>query len=157
MKISSLILLSSTAALTWVGGANAADLPTRKAAPIEYVKVCNVYGAGFFYIPGSDTCLKIGGVIRSDTTFRGNAPSGVANQAAYNLAGQVYTRDTIQFRPANISTSTRARRPPTAICAATPASASPIIRCRPARPAAARSPRPAFPWAPRRAPACSRA
>ena len=27
----------------------------------EYVKVCPTYGPGFFYIPGSDTCLKIGG------------------------------------------------------------------------------------------------
>ena len=26
------------------------------AAPIEYVKVCSLYGAGFFYIPGTDTC-----------------------------------------------------------------------------------------------------
>jgi hypothetical protein len=32
-----------------------------KAAPVEYVKVCPAFGPGFFYIPGSDTCLKIGG------------------------------------------------------------------------------------------------
>ena len=26
------------------------------AAPVEYVRICSLYGAGFFYIPGTDTC-----------------------------------------------------------------------------------------------------
>jgi len=47
----------------------AADLPARKAAPVEYVRVCSEFGAGFFYIPGSDTCLKVGGRIRSEVLF----------------------------------------------------------------------------------------
>ncbi|WP_460451004.1 porin [Alsobacter sp. SYSU BS001988] len=42
----------------------AADLPARKAAPVEYVRVCSTYGAGFFYIPGTDTCIRVGGRIR---------------------------------------------------------------------------------------------
>ncbi|MCL8382920.1 MULTISPECIES: porin [Xanthobacter] len=46
--------------------ANGADLPT-KATQIEYAKVCSTYGAGFFYIPGTDTCIKIGGYARFDT------------------------------------------------------------------------------------------
>jgi hypothetical protein len=57
------ILLGSTAALIAAGGAQAADLPSRKAAPIEYVRVCDAYGSGFFYIPGTDTCLRIGGTV----------------------------------------------------------------------------------------------
>ena len=32
-----------------------------KSKPVEYVKVCPAFGPGFYYIPGSDTCLKIGG------------------------------------------------------------------------------------------------
>ncbi|WP_235919328.1 porin [Aureimonas psammosilenae] len=32
--------------------------------PVEYVRVCDVYGTGFFYIPGTETCLKIGGYVR---------------------------------------------------------------------------------------------
>jgi hypothetical protein len=44
-----------------VASAQAADLPYRKAAPVEYVKICDAHGAGFFYIPGTDTCLKVGG------------------------------------------------------------------------------------------------
>src|SRR6185437_13718144 len=34
---------------------------------------CSLYGAGFFYIPGTDTCIKIGGYLRADTTFNGGA------------------------------------------------------------------------------------
>jgi hypothetical protein len=29
-----------------------------QAQPVEYVKVCSLYGAGFFYIPGTDTCTQ---------------------------------------------------------------------------------------------------
>lgn len=32
--------------------------------PMEYVRICDVYGAGFFYIPGTETCLQIGGYMR---------------------------------------------------------------------------------------------
>jgi len=35
----------------------------------SYVKVCDAYGAGFFYIPGTDTCLKIGGKVRVDYAY----------------------------------------------------------------------------------------
>ncbi|MET0722993.1 MAG: porin [Tardiphaga sp.] len=35
--------------------------------------MCSLYGAGFFYIPGTDTCIKIGGYLRADTTFNGGA------------------------------------------------------------------------------------
>jgi hypothetical protein len=31
--------------------------------PAEYVKVCDAYGAGFFYIPGTETCLSINGYV----------------------------------------------------------------------------------------------
>ncbi|TPO10446.1 porin, partial [Mesorhizobium sp. CU2] len=34
--------------------------------PAEYVKICDVYGAGYFYIPGTETCLRIGGYVRED-------------------------------------------------------------------------------------------
>ena len=37
------ILLSSAAGLAAVAGAQAADLPV-KAKPVEYVKVCSLYG-----------------------------------------------------------------------------------------------------------------
>ena len=63
MKVIKSLLLGSAAGMLSVAAAQAADLPTRKAAPVEYVRVCNAYGAGFFYIPGTDTCLKVGGLV----------------------------------------------------------------------------------------------
>jgi hypothetical protein len=66
------LVLGSAAALFAVGGAQAADLPV-KAKAVEYVRVCSLYGAGFWYIPGTDTCIKIGGYLRVDSTFDGGA------------------------------------------------------------------------------------
>jgi hypothetical protein len=51
----------SAAGLVAVGSVEAADLPMRKSAPVEYVRICTAYGPGFFYIPGSDTCIRLGG------------------------------------------------------------------------------------------------
>ena len=66
MNIKSL-LLGSAAALAVVSGAQAADAIVAAAPePAEYVKVCDAFGAGYFYIPGSETCLKIGGRVRYD-------------------------------------------------------------------------------------------
>jgi Porin subfamily len=65
-------ILGSAAGLLAVGGAQAADLPV-KAKAVEYVRVCSLYGAGFWYIPGTDTCIKVGGYLRVDTTFNGGA------------------------------------------------------------------------------------
>ena len=71
MTITKSILLGSATALLAVASASAADLPSRKSAPVEYVKVCSAYGAGFFFIPGTDTCLKIGGRVRADYAYVG--------------------------------------------------------------------------------------
>ncbi|HEY8578745.1 MAG TPA: porin, partial [Beijerinckiaceae bacterium] len=70
MTFTKSLLLGSAAALTAAVGAQAADLPSRKAAPVEYVKVCDAYGAGFFFIPGTSTCLKVGGYVRVDYDYR---------------------------------------------------------------------------------------
>ncbi len=59
------VLLGSAAGLAAVSGTQAADLPV-KAKPVEYVKICSLYGEGFYYIPGTDICLKVGGYVRSD-------------------------------------------------------------------------------------------
>jgi hypothetical protein len=59
-------LLGSAAVLCAAGGAQAADLPVQKAAPVEYVRVCSAVGEGFFFIPGTDTCLRIGGRVRAE-------------------------------------------------------------------------------------------
>src|SRR3981189_2466336 len=74
------LVLGSAAAPLAATGAQAADLPV-KAKAVEYVRICSLYGAGFFYIPGTDTCIKLGGYLRVDTTFNG---SGVQDNPAWN-------------------------------------------------------------------------
>jgi hypothetical protein len=77
MKMVKSLILGSAAGLIAMSGAQAADLPV-KAKAVEYVRICSLYGAGFFYIPGTDTCIKLGGYLRIDTTFNGNVYGGPA-------------------------------------------------------------------------------
>ena len=69
MKLTKSLLLASVAGFAAVASAQAADLPSKKAAPVEYVKVCPTYGPGFFYIPGSDVCLKVGGNVWGEINY----------------------------------------------------------------------------------------
>ena len=65
MKMVKSLLLGTAAGLLAIAGAQAADLPV-KAKPVQYVKICSLYGAGFYYMPGTDTCIKIGGWVRAE-------------------------------------------------------------------------------------------
>jgi opacity protein-like surface antigen len=71
MTIKSL-LLGSAAALVAVSGARAADAVMAEPEAVEYVRVCDAYGAGYFYIPGTETCLKIAGRVRYQINFSDN-------------------------------------------------------------------------------------
>ena len=67
MRIKTL-LLGSAAAMAFAGAqAQAADLSV--AEPVDYVRVCDAFGTGYYYIPGTDTCLKISGLVRFETIF----------------------------------------------------------------------------------------
>ncbi|MGK9086509.1 porin [Brucella intermedia] len=99
MKIKS-VLFGSTAAFIAVSGAQAADAiiaPEPEAA--EYVRVCDAYGAGYFYIPGTETCLRVGGYVRYDATggdrvyARGGKPSRISKEERLILADDT-KRDT---------------------------------------------------------------
>jgi hypothetical protein len=69
-----------------VAGAQAADLPTRKGAPAaEYVRICKIGDIAGFIIPGSDTCLKIGGLITAQTTFGSTADEYYISSANHLL------------------------------------------------------------------------
>ena len=68
MKMVKSLLLGSAAGLVAVTAGQAADLPV-KAKPVEYVKVCSLYGAGFYYMPGTDMCIKIGGWVRTEMVY----------------------------------------------------------------------------------------
>ena len=93
MKMVKSLVLGSAAALVAMSGAQAADLPV-KAKAVEYVRICSLYGAGFFYIPGTDTCIKLGGYLRVDLTVHG----GFSGGPFWNPAGSI--REPVQsIRP----------------------------------------------------------
>src|SRR6201999_3120445 len=92
MKMVKSLILGSAAAFVAMSGAQAAGLPV-KAKAVEYVKVCSMYGAGFYYIPGTDTCIRIGGYLRAEVTVNGSA-SGVAY---INGAGGLQNRTTNDY------------------------------------------------------------
>jgi hypothetical protein len=75
MKMVKSLLLGAAAGLVAVAGAQAADLPV-KAKPVQYVKICSLYGAGFYYIPGTDTCIKLGGFVRAETNVNSGGSFG---------------------------------------------------------------------------------
>ena len=86
MKMVKSLLLGSAAGLVAVTAGQAADLPV-KAKPVEYVKVCSLYGAGFYYMPGTDMCIKIGGWVRAEAAYgniNGNMTWGPFNGNANN-------------------------------------------------------------------------
>lgn len=107
MKLMKSVILGS-AAMVAGAGVQAADLPL-KAKAVEYVKICSLYGAGFYYIPGTDTCIKLGGYLRADVMFATNsdfdaASSGVAG--ARNRLSNYYTTRTRQDLTIDTRTAT---------------------------------------------------
>jgi hypothetical protein len=69
------LLLGSAAATIVVtaGGAmsaQAADAMIKKAPPIQYVRICDMYGAGFWQIPGTTSCLQLRGSLQLDFAFQ---------------------------------------------------------------------------------------
>jgi Porin subfamily len=92
MKMVKSLILGSAAGLVAMSGAQAADLPV-KAKAVEYVRICSLYGAGFFYIPGTDTCIKLGGYLRADTILGSNNDYGFAGgvTGAHNRLSNYYT------------------------------------------------------------------
>ena len=72
MKLAKSLLLGATAAVVSVAAANAADLPSRVKGPaVEYVKICDwITAEGFYVIPGTDTCIRVGGYVRAQFDVR---------------------------------------------------------------------------------------
>jgi hypothetical protein len=99
MKMVKSLLLGTAAGLVAVAGAQAADMPV-KAKPVQYVKICSLYGDAFYYIPGTDTCIKMGGYVRVQAEYNGGGggvPDGSFNQQAQALYNRVQTND-VDFR-----------------------------------------------------------
>jgi porin-like protein len=95
MKMVKSLLLGTAAGLVAMTGAQAADLPV-KAKPVQYVKICSLYGAGFFYIPGTDTCIKLGGYLRAEMNF--NAGGSFKPLTSVNFSNRDADRETTRVR-----------------------------------------------------------
>jgi hypothetical protein len=105
MRIVKGLLLGTAAGFVAVSGAQAADLPA-KANPVQYVKICTLYGDGYYYIPGSDTCIKLGGYIRLDAAY--NAAGGRTPAYSGTQGAQDRTVSPLSSRArANIAMDTR--------------------------------------------------
>src|SRR5271166_2207676 len=75
MKMVKSLLLGTAAGFVAVAGAQAADMPVKAA--VQYVKICNLYGDGFYYLPGTGICVKVGGYVRMETAY--NSQGGQTN------------------------------------------------------------------------------
>jgi hypothetical protein len=94
MKMVKSLLLGTAAGLVAVAGAQAADMPV-KAKPVLYVKICTLYGDGYYYIPGTDTCIKIGGYVRFQTEYKaGSSGQPIGTAGSYLTAGRFTRSDT---------------------------------------------------------------
>jgi hypothetical protein len=76
------LLLGSAAALAVVCNAHATDAIVA-AAPksTEYVRICDIYGAGYFFVPGTQTCLNISGELRYQVNW---TSAGASKWSSYS-------------------------------------------------------------------------
>ncbi|MCZ7448281.1 porin [Rhizobium rhizogenes] len=109
MKIRHL-LLSSAALLAAASVTHAADaVVAAQPEPLEYVRICDAYGAGYFYIPGTETCLKIGGYVRSEGFwYNGYNPTATLGTKWHTRAHlQVDTASDTEYGPLKTETILR--------------------------------------------------
>lgn len=104
-KLTTSLILGSAAMFAGVG-AQAADLPV-KAKAVEYVKICSLYGAGFYYVPGTDTCIRLSGYLRAQTLLAGNSISVAADNGVGGVQNRLSNYYTARARQGlNIDTRT---------------------------------------------------
>jgi len=82
MNIKSLLIGSASAAVLSTSALAADAVVYADPEPMEYVRICDVYGAGFFYIPGTETCMRIGGYVRFQLNMGFNAGGNNYNTLA---------------------------------------------------------------------------
>ncbi|NEW86202.1 porin [Rhodopseudomonas sp. WA056] len=106
MNFAKSLMLGGAALLVATAGAQAADLPL-KAKAVEYVKVCSLYGAGFYYIPGTDTCIKLGGYIRAEYAFNAGGMTETPSWNGNAGQGNRLSNNTIYRSRADVNIDTR--------------------------------------------------
>lgn len=96
MKLKSL-LLGSAAVMVAVSGARAADAIIVEPEPVEYVRVCDAYGAGWWYIPGTETCIKFDGDVRVEYRETSYHDDTDAHQARYRARLNVRANNETEY------------------------------------------------------------
>ncbi|MGU3576607.1 porin [Brucellaceae bacterium C25G] len=85
------VLVVNTALVALVTNAQAADqIIAPEPEPVEYVRICDAYGSGYFYIPGTQTCMSVGGYVRytiqgGTDAYSGDKFGGWQNQSRLSL------------------------------------------------------------------------
>jgi hypothetical protein len=95
--------MASVAGIVVATGAQSADLPV-KARAVQYVKICTLYGDGYYYIPGSDTCIRFGGRIRAQYGYNaggGAAGAGIVPGTQLTVTDGLMTRQTAHYSSAH--------------------------------------------------------
>ncbi len=98
MTLATRAVVVSLGALAGITTGYAADVPVAAKAA-DYMRACSLYGVGYYYIPGTDTCIKIGGYVRYETyynagggTYPTTTPQGVFNRNTATYAAQARFR-----------------------------------------------------------------
>ncbi|MFG1296738.1 porin [Xanthobacter variabilis] len=78
-------LFGAAGTLSMVAPVQAADLLQTKAKPV-YMKQCLSQGEGFFYIPGTDTCLRVGGYLWAEGYYNTYSDYPSENDKTYSIA-----------------------------------------------------------------------
>jgi hypothetical protein len=95
MKIRT-FLFAGAAVFAASASAHAADLA---AEPADYVKVCDAFGKGFYYAPGTDTCIKIGGYVRFEVRLDRPTTSTPGHRFATEAAVNVTASSMTEYGP----------------------------------------------------------
>lgn len=94
------MIMGISAALGLASGAMAADaIVAAEPETVEYVRVCDAFGTGYFYIPGTETCLSVGGYIRTEARF-GRNRSGTSDYSLWTRAQTTFSaKSDTEFGP----------------------------------------------------------
>ena len=71
------------------------------------MKICSLYGAGFYYMPGTDTCIKIGGFVRAEVN--GNAQGSFAVMNAGDTSSNSFAQIQTWRSRAGVTLDTRSQ------------------------------------------------
>jgi hypothetical protein len=91
-------LIAGAAVLAAGTAVQAADLG---AEPVDYVKVCDAFGSGYYYAPGTDTCIRINGYVRFNAIINRAAPGYGTSNHYFETRGQlnVHARSMTEYGP----------------------------------------------------------